>query len=77
MLKELFLSPSRARATPPYHLAEISTYQGDKEAAFRDLEKALQGRYGFMAWAKVDPSLDPLRSDPRFHLMMRRMGLAP
>ena len=58
-----------------YHLAEINTYLGDKEEAFRWLEKAYQERTGFMPWIKVDPSLDSLRSDPRFSDLLGRMGL--
>lgn len=61
----------------PYLLAEISTYLDNKNEAFQWLEKAYELRSTSMPWIKVDPSLDPLRSDPRFSALLRRMGLTP
>jgi eukaryotic-like serine/threonine-protein kinase len=61
----------------PYLLAEINTYLGNKDEAFRWLEKAYEIRSTWMPWIKVDPSLDPLRSDPRFTGLLRRMALTP
>jgi len=61
-----------------YRLAEINTYLADKEEAFGWLEKAYEERStGWMPFIKVDPTLDPLRSDPRFSALLRRMGLTP
>jgi len=48
---------------------------GDKEQAFAWLEKSYQERRDRMVWLNVDPLLDPLRSDPRFHDLVRRVGL--
>jgi hypothetical protein len=39
------------------------------------MEKAYQERSYFMAYLKVIPVADPLRSDPRFDDLLRRMGL--
>jgi hypothetical protein len=49
---------------------------GDKEEALADLEKAYSQHYGFLITIKVEPALDPLRSDPRFQELLRRVGLS-
>jgi len=48
---------------------------GDKEEALTDLEKAYAGHLTFLATLKVEPVFDPLRSDPRFQDLLRRVGL--
>ena len=48
---------------------------GEKEKAFAALNKAYENRSGGLSWLKVDPLLDPLRSDPRFADLMRKVGL--
>ena len=39
------------------------------------MEKSYQERSNFMAYLKAVPLLDPLRSDPRFADLVRRIGL--
>jgi len=48
---------------------------GDKEEALNYLEKGYKERDGAMAYLAVDPFYDPLRSDPRFQNLLRRMNL--
>ena len=48
---------------------------GDKEQAFAWLEKAYQERRDLMVLLNIDPWVDPLRSDPRFQELVRRVGL--
>lgn len=48
---------------------------GEKGQAFRWLERSYQDHDFEMAWLKVDPFIDPLRSDPRFADLVRRVGL--
>jgi TolB-like protein/DNA-binding winged helix-turn-helix (wHTH) protein len=76
-VRELVLPKFRTNPIGWYRLAEINTYLGDKEEAFRWLEKAYEERPNWIPWIKVDPSLDALRSDPRFAALLRRMGLTP
>ena len=61
--------------TPTF--AFIWAYAGldDKEQAFAWLEKAYEERRQRMVWLNVDAFLDPLRSDPRFDDLVRRVGL--
>ncbi len=50
---------------------------GEKDRAFEWLEKAYKVHEGDMSFLKVDPPLDPLRSDPRFQDLVRRMNFPP
>jgi len=48
---------------------------GDVDNAFIALERAYTERSNLMRSLKVLPALDPLRSDPRYVAMLRRVGL--
>jgi hypothetical protein len=48
---------------------------GDKDQAFAWLEKSYTERERWMVTLKVAPALDPLRFDPRFADLVRRVGL--
>lgn len=48
----------------------------DKEQAFSWLDKAYEERSGYLMEIHLDPMFDPLRSDPRFPALVRRLGLA-
>jgi len=50
---------------------------GDKEEAFIWLEQAYKEHSNILLWVKVHPYFDPLRDDPRFKDLVRRVGLAP
>lgn len=49
---------------------------GDRERAMASLEKAYEEHSGTLTALKVDPVYDPLRSDPRFQELLRRVHLA-
>lgn len=51
---------------PPYYMAALYAQLGDRDRAFAELERARKDRTGALVWVKVDPALDPLRTDPRF-----------
>jgi TolB-like protein len=59
-----------------YEIALVYTGLGDKQDAFKWLEEAYNAHDVGLVYLKIDPCLDPLRSDPRFDDLLRRVGLA-
>jgi tetratricopeptide (TPR) repeat protein len=57
----------------PYRLAAVYLALGDKDQAIQWLKKEYEARGNWMTQLKVDPVMDPLRSDPRFQELMRQM----
>jgi hypothetical protein len=47
---------------------------GDKDEAFRRLEKAVTERSSNLVPIKEDPPLESLHSDPRWKVLLRRMN---
>ncbi len=68
---------ARQRYVSPYNFAIIYTGLGDKDQAFAWLEKCIEQRTGLVYRLKVRPMFDPLRSDPRFAELLRRINLEP
>jgi hypothetical protein len=64
-------------ALDPYIIAEGCVILGEHDEAFTWLEKAYKQHSYFMVFLKVDPCWDPLRSDPRFNDLLRRMKFLP
>jgi TolB-like protein/Tfp pilus assembly protein PilF len=46
---------------------------GDKDKAFAELNKAYEKRLSSLCWLKIEPQLDPLRSDPRYQELLKKM----
>ena len=59
-----------------YSLAQIYARLGDKDQAFVWLQRAYNEHSIWMIWLKVDPTVDSLRLDPRFHDLLQRLHLA-
>jgi len=59
-----------------YYLAMAHAALGESDEAFTMLEECLELRSNYVVGMKVEPGLDPLRSDPRFDDLLRRVGLA-
>jgi len=58
-----------------YGLAQIHAALGNKQQAMKWLQSAYDERAVWMAYLKLDPVLDPVRSEPRFQELVRQMGL--
>ncbi len=67
------LERSRTRYLPSYWIALVYTGLGEVEQAVAWLERAYEERSSWLVWIKVEPRFDPLRSDPRFVSLLRRM----
>jgi TolB-like protein/DNA-binding winged helix-turn-helix (wHTH) protein/Tfp pilus assembly protein PilF len=60
--------------TGPYQIAEAHAWVGEHDAAFQWLETAWKVRDPGMADLKVDRLLEPLKQDPRYAELLRRVG---
>ena len=58
-----------------YWLAIVHAALGENDAAFAELEKAYREHDWFLQRLQTDPFMDPLRGDPRFKDLVRRLGL--
>ena len=73
VLQEL-LTLNEQRYVTPAALAYVYIGLGDRDQAFAWLEKAYEEQSNFLAYLRVVPVADPLRSDPRFDELVRRVG---
>jgi TolB-like protein/Tfp pilus assembly protein PilF len=74
---EELIQLSLQRYVSPYSIATIYAGMGDKDKAFEWLEKAYEEHADFLAYFKVDPRYEGLRSDPRYENIIRKIGLTP
>jgi hypothetical protein len=44
--------------------------------SFAELNKAVEQRDSWIKWIKADVMFDPLRDDPRFNEILKRLNLA-
>ena len=58
-----------------YNIGTLYADLGEKDQAFRWLNTAYQERDVALMGLKTDFLLDPLRSDPRFAELVRKVGL--
>jgi tetratricopeptide (TPR) repeat protein len=59
-----------------YEIALVYAGLGEKKEAFKWLEDSYRAHDVGLVYIKIDPCLDPLRSDPRFDDLLLRVGLA-
>jgi hypothetical protein len=66
---------SKKQYISPIAFAGIYVLLGEKDQAFEWLEKGYQERSTRLEFLKAEPKFDPLRDDPRFKDLLRRVGL--
>jgi TolB-like protein/Tfp pilus assembly protein PilF len=69
------LARSTKEYIDPYPLAFIYLALGEKDQALKALEQAFEKRSAWMPWLKVEPKFDPIRSEPRFNELLRRLKI--
>lgn len=60
---------------PAAAIALVYGRLGDLDNAFRWMDRAVEQRSSFLLFIQVSPRADPLRSDPRYRRLLRRIGL--
>jgi len=68
---------AKRRYVDSAYFASIYVALGENDQALEWLERAYQERSSEMMWLKVESDWDPLRSDPRFQDLVRRMNFPP
>ena len=68
-------TPSKERYTPALAFAVVHVGLGENDQALNWLEKAYEERFNRLAYLRREPVWDPLRSDPRFNDLLRRINL--
>jgi len=68
---------AREQFVSPYAIANVYCGLGEKDRAFAWLEKAYEVQDETLGFMRFDFPMDPLRSDPRYAAMMKRLGLEP
>jgi len=74
ILEEL-AAASKQRYIAAQSFAIVYIGLGDKDQAFAWLDKAYEERANRRAYLKFEPTWDPIRPDPRFDELLRRIGL--
>jgi TolB-like protein len=68
---------STPKQDSPYPKALIYAWQGENDSAFESLELAFEMRHSGLTNILVDPRLTRLKNDPRYLVLVEKMGLLP
>jgi len=59
-----------------YQVAGVYAYRNEPDSAFQWLEKTYAQRDPGVTYVKMDPLMRGLRTDPRWHPFIEKLGLA-
>lgn len=77
ILDELVNRTVAGEYVPATDISILYGHLGQLDGAFEWLDAAYEQRDLFLTWLAVWPLFHPLRKDPRYTLMLRRIGLMP
>jgi serine/threonine-protein kinase len=69
-----FRTAAASSYVPSYYFALVLAGLGQRDSALRYLERAYEERSTVLAYLLIDPRLAPLRNDPRFVALARRLS---
>jgi TolB-like protein/tetratricopeptide (TPR) repeat protein len=62
------------RYTCAYEVATVHLHLGDRETAMQWIRRGMEEQCDCMVWLKAEPWMDPLRVDPRYADLVKRIG---
>ncbi|HEX6212031.1 MAG TPA: tetratricopeptide repeat protein, partial [Methylomirabilota bacterium] len=71
----LALEMAETSYVSPLSVASLYVATGDRDRAFEALDRVVEERGGTAVFMGVEPALNPLKDDPRFDALLRRLGL--
>ncbi len=72
--KLLLKSEEGPLGSPSFYIAMIYAQMGDTNKAFEYIQRSIDNYEVELYWLKVEPPFEPLRSDPRWPDMLRKVG---
>jgi TolB-like protein len=66
---------AQERYVSPLDIARLQAQAGEREGAFTNLEAAFEERSAGLVFLKSDRAWDGIRDDPRFAVLVRRVGI--
>ena len=72
---DLLIERRAGEYVPPYWIAVVEAGLGRRDAAFDWLQTAFEEKDPSLLYLRFDPALDGLRTDPRFALLVQKVGL--
>lgn len=71
--KQLALLQKRLGGTASYQFGEIYAQLDERDRAFAAFDDAVRVKDSGIRYLKLDPFLDPIRGDPRYHALLKRL----